>query len=172
MTVVFSMVKRNLKNNGFTLVELMVALIVASIVLAAVVTLAGATAAANDATDQMGRQQGQLRQVSMRLTDLIRRANRVTIWAEDVFELWHDNNADGLATADELTQVSRGADGNTLTIGASESHTKCKNISFGYDAAAPDTRFITVSFQITENGQVQTHSVNARLWVSDAHRKF
>lgn len=160
------------KKHGFTLVELMVALIVASIVLGAVVTLAGATTAANDATDQMGRQQGQLRQVSMRLTDLIRRGNRVIAADSEGFHLWHDNNADGLATADELTQVSRGADGNTLTIGTSESHTKCKNISFGYDAAAPDTRFITVSFQITENGQVQTHSVNARLWVSDAHRKF
>jgi len=154
------------------MVELMMALIIASIVLAAVVTLAGATNAANNATDQMGRQQGQLRQVSMRLSDLIRRANRVMSADTEGFQLWHDTNADGLATADELTQVSRGAGGNTLTIGTSESHTKCKSISFGYDAAAPDTGFITVSFQITENGQVQTHSVNARLWVSDAHRKF
>jgi prepilin-type N-terminal cleavage/methylation domain-containing protein len=160
------------KNNGFTLVELMMALMIASIVLAAVVTLAGATTAANDATDQMGREQGQLRQVSMRLTDLIRRGNRVTISAVNGFQLWHDDNADGIETADEKTTVVRGADGNTLTIGASETHTKCKNISFGYDVAAPDTRFITVSFQITENGQVQKHSVNARLWVSDAHRKF
>ena len=160
------------KNNGFTLIELLMALMIASIVLAAVVTLAGATAAANDATDQMGREQGQLRQVSMRLTDLIRRANRVTVWAEDGFELWHDNNADGLATTDELTQVARGDGGNTLTIGVSETHTKCRTISFGYDVEAPDTRFITVNFQIIENGQVQNHSVNARLWVSDEHRKF
>ena len=160
------------KNNGFTLVELMMAMMIASIVLAAVATLAGATTAANDATDQMGREQGQLRQVSMRLSDLIRRANRIMTADTEGFQLWHDNNADGLATAGELTQVTRGADGNTLTIGTSESHRKCKNISFGYDAAAPDTRFITVSFEITENGQIQSHSIDARLRVSAAHRKF
>lgn len=154
------------------MVELMMALIIASIVLAAVATLAGATNAANNATDQMGREQGQLRMVSMRLSDLIRRGNRVMSANTEGFQLWHDNNADGLATADELTLIARGTGGNTLTIGTSENHSKCKNISFGYDAAAPDTRFITVSFQITENRQVQNHSVNARLWVSDAHRKF
>ena len=164
--------KQNLKKSGFTLVELMMALIIASIVLAAVVTLAGATTAANDATDQMGREQGQLRQVSMRLTDLIRRANRVMAADTDGFQLWHDNNADGLASADELTQVTRGADGNTLTIGSNEAYTKCRAINFGYDAAAPDTRFVSIRFQVTENGQLQNHSVNARFRVSDAHRKF
>ena len=165
------MFKRSLKNHGFTLVELMVALIVASVVLAAVGTLAGATTAADRATDLMGKEQSHLRQISMRLTDLIRRANRVTITAEDGFELWHDNNADGLATADELTQVTRGGDGNTLAIGASETHTKCQTINFGYDTVAPDTRLITVSFYITENGQLQNHSINAHLRVSDEHRK-
>lgn len=160
------------KNKGFTLVELMMALIISSIVLAAVVTLAGATTAANDATVQMGRQQGQLRQMSMRLTDLIRRANLVTTAAADGFQLWHDKNADGLATVNELTQVARGLDGNTLTIGSQEVYSNCKNISFSYDDPLGNTRFITVSFDITENGQTQRHSVNAQLRASDAHRKF
>lgn len=160
------------KNSGFTLVELMVALMVASIVLAAVATLAGATTAANDATDQMGRQQGQLRQVSMRLTDLIRRANHVTTAAADGFQLWHDKNADGLATANELTQVARDASHTTLLIGSNEAYPACKNISFGYDDPLGNTRFITVSFDITENGQTQHHSINAHLRASDAHRKF
>lgn len=160
------------KNSGFTLVELMMALIIASIVLAAVVTLAGATMAANDATDQMGRQQAHLRQVSMRLSDLIRRANRVMTASSEGFELWHDDNADGLASADELTQVTRGADENTIMVGASETHSNCQNVSFRYDAAAPDTRFITIVFSLEENGVLHQHSVNARLWVSDEHRKF
>jgi prepilin-type N-terminal cleavage/methylation domain-containing protein len=164
--------KRNFKNHGFTLVELMVALMVASVVLAAVGTLASATVAADQATDQMGREQSQLRMVSMRLMDMIRRANRVMIAAEDGFQLWHDTNADGLATADELTQVTRGADTNTLTIGASETHSNLQSVEFGYDAIAPDTRFITVRFTITENGQEQSHSVNAQLRISDEHRKF
>ena len=164
--------KRQTKNHGFTLVELMVALIVASIVLAAVATLAGATTAADQATDQMGREQSQLRLVSVYLTDLIRRANRVTISAVNGFQLWHDTNADGLKTADEMTLVVRGADGNTLTIGTDRTHSQCENISFGYDAVAPDTQFVTVSFDVSENGQLQNRSVNARLRVSDDHRKF
>ena len=154
------------------MVELMVALMVASIVLAAVATLAGATTAADEVTDQMGREQSRVRMVSMRLTDLIRRANRVTKSAGDGFELWHDNNADGLATADELTQITDDPDEGTLNIGASETHSDLLKVQFGYDAAAPDTRIITVSFYITENGQEQSHSINARLWVSDEHRKF
>jgi hypothetical protein len=108
----------------------------------------------------------------MRLTDLIRRSNRVTATAEDGFELWHDNNADGLATADELTQVTRGADGNGITIGSTEEHANCQNVSFGYDTAAPDTRFITVRFEMIENKYLQEYSVNARLGVSGEHRKF
>ena len=166
------MSRKQRQSNGFTLVELMVALMIASIVLAAVATLAGATTAADQATDQMGREQSQLRMVSMRLTDLIRRANRVTIGAVNGFQLWHDNNADGIETADEKTTIVRGADGNTLTIGAGEAHNQCKNISFGYDTAAPATQFITVSFDIMENGQLQNHSANARLRASDNHRMF
>ena len=164
--------KRQSKNHGFTLVEMMVALMIASIVLAAVATLAGATTAADQATDQMGREQAQLRMVSVYLTDLIRRANLVTISAVNGFQLWHDNNADGLKTVDEVTLVVRGADGNTLTIGTSRTHSECKNIRFAYDEDSPDTQFITVSFDVTENGQLQSHSVNARLRVSDEHRKF
>ena len=160
------------KNKGFTLVELMVALLVASVVLAAVSTLAGAASAADTATDQLGRDQAQLRQVSIRLSDLIRRANRVQVTGVNGFMLWHDTNADGLATANETTTVIRGDDGNVLTIGDSEVHGQCRNISFTYDAESPDTRFITVSFEIIENGQTQRHSVNAQLRASDAHRQF
>ncbi|MHC4773613.1 MAG: PilW family protein [Planctomycetota bacterium] len=89
--------KQKLKKSGFTLVELvelMVALVVASIVLAAVATLAHAATVADRITDQTGREQSQLRMVSMRLSDLIRRANGVVLAAEDGFKLWHDANAD------------------------------------------------------------------------------
>ena len=104
--------------------------------------------------------------------DLIRRANHITTAVDDGFQLWHDNNADGTLTANELTQVARGIGGDTLTIGANESYGECKNISFAYDDPSGNTRFITVSFDISENGQTQRHSVNARLRVSDEHRQF
>jgi prepilin-type N-terminal cleavage/methylation domain-containing protein len=160
------------QSDGFTMIELLVALMIASIVLAAVATLASATAAANSATDQMGREQSQLRQVSMRLADLIRRANRVTVTDDDKFTLWHDINADGLKTGDELTKVKRVPDTSQLMIGGGENYNQCENISFAYDNAFPDTQFITVSFDVSENGQLQNHSVSARLRVSDEHRKF
>ena len=163
--------KNKLRNNGFTLVELLMALVIASIVLAAVSTLAGAVTAADQITDQMGRQQSQLRQVSMRLTDLIRCSNAITTGSADGFQLWHDNNHDGLMTANELTQVIRGLDKNTLTIGSQEVYRNCNNISFGYDDL-DNPRFVTVSFDMTEDGQTQHYSINAHLRVSDEHRQF
>lgn len=164
--------KKNVHQNGFTLIELMMALMIASVVMAAVVALANAAVNANQATEQMGREQARLRQVSVRLTDLIRRANRVTAAEPDYFQLWHDKNADGLETADELIQISRGTGGNTLQIGSSELHKQCQNISFGYDNAAPQTRLIAVWFDITASGQIQRHSIVACLRASDEHRKF
>jgi prepilin-type N-terminal cleavage/methylation domain-containing protein len=123
------MKRKQRQSEGFTLVELMMALLVASIVLAAVATLASATTAADRVTDQMGREQSQLRMVSMRLTDMIRRANRVTISAVNGVQLWHDTNADGLETADERTTIIRGADTNTLTIGSKETYSNCRDIT-------------------------------------------
>ena len=157
--------------SGFTLSELLVALLVSSVVLSAVATLASATTSAKEATDQMGREQSILRQVSMRLSDQILRANRVYDTSVSGFTMWHDINADGLSTADEVTIVSRGADGNTLTIGGTESYWQCENISFGFDAAGPDTRLVTIWFDLDENGTTQTHTINARLRASDAHRQ-
>ncbi len=160
---------------GFTLVELIIALMIASVVMAAVVTLANAAVNANQATDLMGREQAQLRLVLIRLTDLIRRANQVTAADIDSFQLWHDNNADGLKTADELTQISRGTGGNTLqidSIDSSEVYTQCRNISFDYDSAAPQTRKVTIWFDITAAGQSQRYSIVARLRASDEHQKL
>ncbi|MBL7214464.1 MAG: prepilin-type N-terminal cleavage/methylation domain-containing protein [Phycisphaerae bacterium] len=80
---------------GFTLVELMVALIVTSVVLSAVATLAYATCSAKEATDDMGREQAQLRQVSIRLSDLIKRSNQILRSYDWGFVLWQDKDADG-----------------------------------------------------------------------------
>ncbi len=155
------------KKTGFTLVELMIALLIASIIFAATATLSHATACADETTDEMGREQARLRYVNIRLADLIQRANRVTAASSTGFELWHDKDADGVVDATELTQVAHDTDGSTLIIGGSEEHIQCKNISFGYDAAAPLTRFIAIGFDMTENGVSQHYSVNARLRVSD-----
>ena len=156
--------------SGFTITELMMALLVASVVLSAVVTLASATTRAKEATDQMGREQSVLRQVTMRLTDALMRANQVYITYSGGFTLWHDTNADGLATADEYTVVSRGSDTHTLTIGSGGEYPQCENIEFGFDAAAPDTRLVTIWFDLEENGVTERHTINGRLRASDDHK--
>ncbi|MHC4553625.1 MAG: PilW family protein [Planctomycetota bacterium] len=157
--------------SGFTIHELLMALLVASVVLSAVATLASATTGAKEATDQMGREQSVLRQVTMRLNDQIMRANQVYNTSSSGFTMWHDINADGLKSADELTIVSCGVGNDTLKIGSTEAYWQCENISFGYDAAGPDTRLVTIWFDLDENGQTQRHTINARLRASDAHEQ-
>ena len=159
--------KRN--NDGFTLVELMVALMIAAIVFSAVATLANATACADKATEQMGREQAQLRQVSVVMTDLIKRANQVIAADSSGFQLWHDVNADGIVDAGETTLVSRDGITTALTVDTFGPFSECLNAAFQYDAAAPATRFIMIQFEMDENGVTQTHTVSAKLRVSDDH---
>lgn len=144
---------------GFTLVELMVALLVSSVVLSAVATLAYATTSASTATDELGREQSTLRHVTVRLTDLIMRADGIITASDGGFELWHDTNTDGVPDADELTLVTRDGDGNTITIDGTESYTQCENVIF----YVPSTRFIAIWFDLDENGQTQRHTINAKL---------
>jgi prepilin-type N-terminal cleavage/methylation domain-containing protein len=164
------MAKKNRKP-GFTMVELMIALIVTSVVLSAVAVLANATTVATEKTEQMGCCQSELRQVSMRLSDLIRRANGVLNASSEEFYLWHDADGDGLAPVGELTRVARGADGHTLTIGSGETHSACRTVVFAYDTM-PEARFVTVWFDLTENGLTQRYSVSAGVRGSDEHRQF
>lgn len=96
------------KKNGFTLVELMVALMIASVVFSAVATLAYATSTAKEATDDMGRSQAQLRQVSIRLRDLIKQSNDVDRFdwgSSGGLLLWQDEDVDGDRDDDEYIIV-------------------------------------------------------------------
>jgi len=165
------MMRREQKHKAFTLVELLVALMVMSVILSATAVLANAAATADIQTDRMGRSQAHLRQVTARVTDLIRRANCVTTASAEEFTLWLDANADGQLTADELVQIARGADGHTLRIGPDETHTFCRNVSFAYDQAAPGARFVTIWFDLEEGGLAMRRSICAQLRGSDVHMK-
>lgn len=168
---------RGKKNTGFTLVELTIALMVTAIILSAVGTLANATACADDITKEMGRQQARLRYISMRLTDLIKRANKVTI-AADGFELWHryDANDDGILDEDEgeRTQVTYDSDTGEITIidpdnsddlEDPKTFLQCSYVDFEYiyDTTGTAVRFIIIRFDMEENGVTQTYTINARL---------
>ena len=155
------------KTRGFTLAELLIAMMVGSIILAAVATLAGAMSSAKTATDQMGRTGATIMQLQNRLSDLIIRANQVKSTDSTGFKLWHDNNSDGIQTADELTQIQKDASGNCLIIGGSEQYTQCRNVRFAYDQAAPATSFVTIWFDLTDNGDSRTYVVSGALRCGD-----
>ena len=170
--------KRNTKKSGFTLVELMVALLVSSVILSAVATLAYATSSAKEAMDDMGREQAQLRQVSMRLTDLVKRSNRIYqtgFGTNYAFEwgtrLCHDLNADGDYTdVDEMIWIYRY--GNSIRVYRStetspEIYTQCTNPTFEYGWEDGRPRTVAIWFDMNANGQTQRHSINAHLRVSD-----
>ena len=154
---------------GFTLVELLVALMIASVVLSAVAALASATGSAAEITDQAGREQAQLRHVNVRVGDLIRRANQVVetqVWG---FRVWHDENQDGIVDFSETTWIWSDA-GETIRIGdvsTTEIYQNCQNVTYAYDELAPNTRFVIIQFEMTENGLTQAHSINAHLRGSD-----
>lgn len=156
--------KRTIRKSGFTVVELLVALLVASIVLAGVATLANAATAAKEATDEMGREQSQIRQLTMYLTDLIQRSNGVTSYSDGEFVLWHDDNYDSAQTSEELTRVRRGADLNGLEIVGWKNYDICKNVEINY-ADAPDITFIMIGFTVTENGLATRYTINGKLRV-------
>ena len=171
------MVKKR-RQSGFTLVELMVALMVTSIVLSAVATLAYATSSAKETTDEMGREQAQFRHVSMRLTDLIKRANRIYrsgFGTNFAFEwgvrLCYDLNADGdYSDDDEMIWIYRY--NNSIRVfrpseTSPEIYTQCTNPTFQYRWEDGQPRTVAIWFDMNDNGQTQRYSINANLWVSD-----
>ena len=58
--------------NGFTLVELLVAMMVASVIFAAVAALAYGLSTANQSTDDTCQKQAQLRYATVRIAELIK----------------------------------------------------------------------------------------------------
>jgi prepilin-type N-terminal cleavage/methylation domain-containing protein len=102
--------KNTRHNNGFTLLELLVALIVTSIVTTAVVTLAYALNSVNNATDDTSRKQAHVRFATVRISDLIRHCKLVCYASADELAVWTgDVNADGKINIGELTYIEAGA---------------------------------------------------------------
>lgn len=162
------------RQSGFTLVELMMALMVIAIVLGAVATLASAASRADDATEQMGREQAQLRHVLVRVGDLIKQANGVYYNVDhfDAYEsgvrLCRDINADGdYADAGEMLWVFRNNGILTVRGLTDENYTRCQNPTFRYGWENGQPRTVAVWFDMDVNGQMQTYCINAHLRVSD-----
>jgi len=95
--------------NGFTLVELLVALIVTSIVLTAVATLAFALSTATNSTDDVSQKQAHLRFATLRIQELIRHSKLICSISNDDVAIWRaDDNNDGNINIGELVYIERG----------------------------------------------------------------
>jgi len=177
--------------NGFSLVELLVALIVTGIVLAAVATLAFAMGAANDATDDTSQKQAQVRYTTLRISELIRHCKLICGTPGDDLAVWRaDDNGDGQININELVYIERGTgrdylrlcefpSSDTSLVNLSDIDTlstsdyivtyvplvpQCSNVQFGFlPALPPQSRFVTISFDIVENDIVRQYQISAAL---------
>ncbi len=177
--------------NGFTLVELLVALIVTGIVLAAVATLAFAVGAANDETDDTSQKQAQIRQATLRISELIRHCKLICGTPGGDLAIWRaDDNGNGQININELVYIERGTgwdilrlcefpSSDTSPVSLSDIDTlstsdyivtyvplvpQCSNVQFGFlPELPPKSSFVTISFDIVENDIVRQYQISTAL---------
>ncbi|MHC4499965.1 MAG: prepilin-type N-terminal cleavage/methylation domain-containing protein [Planctomycetota bacterium] len=176
--------------SGLTLVELLVALVVASIVLSAVATLAYAMGTANDVMGDTSHKQAQVRCATLRISKLIQHCKLICGTPGSDLAVWRaDDNGDGQININELVYIERGDGedylrlcefppsaaslinlGDIETLVASDYGVsyvplipQCSNVQFSLDVLPPSTKFVSVSFEIVENGVVRRFQINAAL---------
>lgn len=102
---------------AFTLVELMVGLMVTSIILSAVATLAFAMSSASTAGGDSALRQAQLRNATVRLSELIGNGKMICAAPGTDLAVWTgDTNSDGKVNVNELIYIERGADRKYLRV--------------------------------------------------------
>jgi len=100
--------KRNI--NGFTLVELLLALVITAIITAAVATLAFALNSANDLSNDMSEKQAYMRFAALRVSDLVRQSKLVCYASADEIAVWAgDTNNDEKINIDEVVYIECGS---------------------------------------------------------------
>lgn len=181
--------------NGFTLVELLVALVVTSIVLAAVATLAFAMGTADDTSSNTSRRQAQVRYATVRISELIRHSELICCSTSEDLAIWRaDDNGDGQISIDELVYIERGpnrdrlllcdfssSDGSGINLGSIQALStnwwspyssginytalipECSNVEFVFDVLPPQSRFVSLSFAVSENDVFHQYQISAGL---------
>ncbi|MFQ6035194.1 MAG: prepilin-type N-terminal cleavage/methylation domain-containing protein [Sedimentisphaerales bacterium] len=181
---------------GFTLVELLVALVVASVILTTVATLAFALGTASDATDDTSYKQAQVRYATLRISELIRQCKLICGTPGDDLAVWRaDDNGDGQININELVYIERGpkadylrlcefplSDTSLVTLSgiktlspSSYSVTyvplvsQCSKVQFSFDVLPPQSKFLSISFDIVENNIVHRYQINnvLRSWAGN-----
>lgn len=157
--------------NGFTLVELLVALMVTSIILTAVATLAYALGAANDSSNDTSVKQAQVRYATLRISELIKYSKLVYTASESEIVLWLDDNKNEQVEGAELTTIKKvaleGSDVQLCELNSTSAPLvlvqRCSNVQFVPDAAAPQTQFVSISFDLEEDGITHNYQISAAL---------
>ena len=156
--------------NGFTLVELLVALMVTSIVLTAAATLAYALGRVNDSSDDTAVKQAQLRYATLRISELTKYSKLVYAASESEIVLWLDKDRNGeLDFTDELVVITKvilaGGDMQLCEFNSDPAPVvlipQCRNVQFVLDSAPPDTKFVSISFELEENDVWRKYQISA-----------
>jgi len=176
--------------NGFSLVELLVALVVTGIVLAAVATLAFAVGTANDVADDSSQKQAQVRYATLRISELIRHCKLICGTPGSDVAVWRaDDNGNEQININELVYIERGTSGDylrlckfpssdTSLVNLSDIETlstsdysvtyvplvpQCGNVQFSFDVAPPNSRFVSIAFDVLENDIVRQYQISTAL---------
>ena len=160
---------KNKNRKGFTLAELLIALMITSIILSAVATLAYSLGTANKITSEMGVNQAYLRKVTLRISDLIRKSNQVISADTNSIVLWVDANADGVIDASERITIENNFEGNSIIINENEIYSQCQNVQFFTDVVPPDTKLVSILFNLVQDGETESYQITASLRCSDKH---
>jgi len=158
--------------NGFTFVELLIAMVVTSIVLTAVATLAYAMGTANDSSNDTAVKQAQLRYATLRISELIKYSKLV--WAADESQilLWLDYDKDDDFYSDMdtellvITKVDLGEGYKQLCEFNSDPEpvvliSRCRNVDFMWVPEPPDTKFVNISFELQEKNVWHKYQISA-----------
>jgi len=181
--------------NGFTLVELLVALSVTGIVLAAVATLAYALGNLNDSTNDTSQKQAQVRYATLRISELLKNGKLICGTADNDVAIWRaDDNSDAKINPGELVYLEAGSSRNYLKLLEFPAVTSpivalsnilsgtakaslissyderritmipvCSNVQFVVTPAPPYTKFVTVSFNLVEDGATRRYEITGAL---------
>jgi prepilin-type N-terminal cleavage/methylation domain-containing protein len=173
--------------SGFTLVELLVALLITSIIVSAVATLAFAFGKARDFAEETSEQQGRIRFTAIRISDLIRHCKLVNSVSDENIVIWRaDDNGDDKINVNELAFIDRGAERNYIKLDEYSDASivdfgevvvpnpgwiktsitlipECANVEYYLEAAPPDTRLVSISFDVVEDSGAQHYQLSSQL---------
>jgi len=159
--------------NGFTLVEMLVAMMVAGVIFVAVAALAYGLSSANRSGDDTCQKQAQLRYATVRIAELIKLGKLLYTASDEEIVLWIDSDENDRIDESELVSIRRVGSGSNMQIYEFRSEGEpavlmpdCGNVRFEFDGPTlPPTKrkLISIRFELSENGVNRQYQISAAL---------